>query len=116
VNGAGDEFLAGAAFAFDQDGGAGGCDLLDRLDDRLHHFGLAEDAFDGEFALHLLLQRHVFVLQRAAAEGAFDEELHFIEIERLGDKMVGPAAHRLHGGVHAAVGGHHDADRRFRQG
>jgi hypothetical protein len=63
VNGAGDEFLAGAAFAFDQDGGTGGCDLLDRLDDGLHHFGLAEDAFDGEFSLHLLLQRHVFVLQ-----------------------------------------------------
>ncbi len=115
VDGAGRELLAGAAFPLDEHGGACGRHLLDGFEDGLERVGFADDALDGEFLPDLLLERGVFLLQMAAAQGAFDEQLHLVEIQRLGDEMVGPAPHRLHRRVHAAVGGHHDADGRLRQ-
>ena len=43
---------------------------------------------------------------------ARDEQFNFIEVERLGNKIVGTAFHRFHGYVHRPVGRHHDAGRR----
>ena len=115
MHGAGDEFFAGAAFTFDQNRGARGRDLLDGVDDLFHGVRLAEDAMDGEFAFDLLAELLVFLFQTAAAQGAFDEELDFIQVDGLGNKVPGTAAHGLDGGIDAAVGGHHDADRRLRE-
>ena len=44
MEGAGDEFLAGAAFAGDEDGDAGGCDALDEGEDLEHGRGGADEA------------------------------------------------------------------------
>lgn len=118
VNGTCDQFLAGAAFAFNEDGRPGGRDLLDGLEDGFERVSLAEDALNAELLLDLLLQDLVFLLQAAAAQGAFHQQFDLVQVQRLGDKMVGAAPHGLDGGVHAAVGGHHDADggTRHRQG
>ncbi len=48
VEGAGDEFLAGAGFAEDEDVDIGGGDLGDELEDALDGGGLADDAVDAE--------------------------------------------------------------------
>ena len=104
----GHQLLAGAALAFNQNRGARGRHLLDGFDDRLHHLRLAEDALHGVLALHLLLEGDVLDLQLAAAQGAFDQEIDLIKVQRLGDEVVGAAAHGLHCGVHRAIRGHHD--------
>ena len=70
---------------------------------------------DGEFAFDLLAELLVFLLQTAAAQGAFDEELDFIEVDGFGDEVPGTTPHGLDGGIDAAVSGHHDADRRLRE-
>ena len=44
INGAGDQFLAGAALAGDERGGVGGGDLADELEDLLHRLAAADDA------------------------------------------------------------------------
>ena len=116
VNGAGHQFLAGSALALDEHRGAGGRDLLNGLQNRAQAVVAAQNALHAELLLNLLAQAVIFLLEAAAAQGAFDEQLHLIKVQRLGDKMIGAAAHGLHGGFHAAVGGHHDADRRLGQG
>src|SRR5204863_6857456 len=105
-------FLSGPAFAFDEHRGARGRDLLDDIQYGLHHLALAEDALHAEPALDLSLQLDVFLFERASLERALDEDLHLIEIEGLRNKIVDAALHRLHGGVHRAVGRHHDTDGR----
>ena len=44
VNRAGDQFLAGAAFAGDQRGGVAAGDLADELENLLHRLAAADDA------------------------------------------------------------------------
>ena len=112
----GDEFLAGAAFSLHQHGGAGGSDLRDGLEDALHRDGLPEDTVEGITIFDLTFQRGVFQLQLAAAESTFDEEIQRFKVQGLGDKVPRPPLHGLHGGIHAAVGGHHDDDRSMRHG
>ena len=56
----------------------------------------------------------VFAAGVALAEGALDKDFEPVDIHRLRNKVVGPALHRLHGGIHRTVSGHHDANRRVR--
>ena len=69
VDGVGDEFLAGAAFALDEDGGAGGGDLLDRVEDLVHGGGIADEALQAEVFLDLLLELEVLLLQSRGPAG-----------------------------------------------
>src|SRR6187402_438431 len=39
---------------------------------------------------------------------AFDGYRHDVDVERLGDEVVGAGADRLHGGFHTTEGGDHD--------
>lgn len=116
VEGVGDEFLAGTAFAFDEDGGAGGGDLLDAFEDPLHGCGVAEEFVEAEAVVDLALEGGVFLFEVSAAEGAADEEVEFLDIDWFGDEVPCTAAHGFDGGVDAAVGGHHDDDWGVREG
>lgn len=116
VEGVGDEFLAGTAFAFDEDGGACGSDLLDAFEDPLHGGGIAEELVEAEAVVDLALEGSVFLFEVSAAEGAADEEVEFLDIDWFGDEVPCPAAHGFDGGVDAAVGGHHDDDWGVREG
>jgi hypothetical protein len=64
--------------------------------------------------VHLLPQRAIFLLELAALHGAREQQFNLVEIERLGDKIVCTAFHRLDCDIDRAVGGHHDADWRTR--
>ena len=53
MDGVGDEFFSGAGFASDEDGGIGGCDLVDGLVDFAHGVGVADDVFGSEAVFEL---------------------------------------------------------------
>ncbi len=69
MDGVGDQLLAGAALALDEDGGAGGGDLFDGVEDLLHHGGIADEVLEAEVFLDLLLEFAVFLLGLAALAG-----------------------------------------------
>ncbi len=111
----GHHLFAGAGFAFDQNRGTRRRDLLDDLGNLGDFRRFADQAVELVGLFDLLGKLLVFRLQIAAAQGALEQHFDLVEIERLGDEVPGPAAHRLDGGVHRAVGGHHDGHRRLRQ-
>ena len=60
----GDQLLAGAALAADQDGDVGVGDLVDGLEDAPHRRALADDLLEAVGALHLLEQAAVVAPQQ----------------------------------------------------
>ena len=112
VDGVGGEFLAGAALARDKDGGAGGGDLLDRLEDMGHGGRVTDEIFQSEAFVDLRAQAEILALDVGAVEGALDEQVEAVDVDGLGDKVIGAEFHGLDGRFDAAVGGHHDADGR----
>ena len=106
VNGAGDEFLAGAAFAGDERGGVAGGDLADELEDLLHRLAAADDA---QFVILGFEQRLVgddLLHVARGLERVGDDFLELRHVERLEQIIVGAELHRLDGGLRGAVGGH----------
>jgi hypothetical protein len=108
VNGAGDEFLAGAAFAGDERGGVAGGDLADELEHLLHRAAAADDA---EFVIlrfeQRLIRDDLFHVARGL-ECVADEFLDLHRVERLEQIIIRAELHRLDGGLRGAVGGHQD--------
>ena len=49
-------------------------------------------------------------------ERPFEHQLHGVQIQRFGDEVVRSLFHSCYGGIHGAVGSHHDALRRVGQG
>ena len=108
------QFLARAAFAFDQDIGRRGRHLFDRVENFAQGGRFAPDVFQAVALIDLLAQRAIFLLQFAALQRARDQHFHLVEIERFRDKIIGAALHRLDRGIDRSVGRHHDADGRMR--
>ena len=73
VERAGDEFLAGAARAFDEDGGVCRRDLADEAVDLFHCRRLAGEGFD--FSTQLVLEVGDFLFERGGLEGLLHPEL-----------------------------------------
>ncbi len=109
------QFLAGAAFAFDQDIRGRGRDLPDRVEHFAQRRRFADDVLEAETFVHLLAQRPILLLHPPAGQRPRDQDFDLVEIERLGHEIVGAALHRLDRGIDRAVGRHHDADRRMRE-
>ena len=110
----GDEFLARAAFASDEDRRVAGSDLADGLEDFLHWLGTPHDAFFvvgwvDEGARGLAGGREV----TAGAECSVDQCDELRLIEGLHDIVVGTELHRLDRGLGRAECGHED-DHRLR--
>ena len=95
VNGAREEFLAGAAFAEEQHRGFGRRDTLQLMADRFHRVGFADDAREAVTRGKFLAQDEIFAQQFLLACGAFDEQFQMIEINGLLDKIE---CAFLHGG------------------
>ena len=108
VQGAGDQFLAGAAGAADQHGGVGRRHLLDELHDLLHRPAGADQAIAGRFVGDLLDPLPFPAVELDLLERLLDVDFQLGEMERLGEVVVGAMLHRLDGGLDAAVGGEHD--------
>src|ERR1700676_327744 len=85
MNGFGDEFFAGAAFAADQNGGARGSDLRDQVEKLLHLVALADDAGKTEALLEGALELNVFFAQAPRFDGLRHLRQQFIVGPRLGD-------------------------------
>ena len=85
----------------------------DQLEDRVHARILAEDVLKGELALAVPPRSAATSsLQGPFAQGPVDHQPQMVDVDRLGQKVVGAQADRLHRLVDAAVaGGDDDGDR-----
>ena len=109
-NGAGDEFLAGAAFAGDQDGRAGRRDLADELVNLLHCGRIADDGLAAFLRVKLGGKGDDLFHRAGGGERLEKQVLQLGNVEGLEHVIVGPALHRLDGRLRGAVGRHHDHD------
>jgi hypothetical protein len=113
----GDQLLARAALADDQDGRIGRGRPADRLEDLAHRGALADErrlvvrALVGRgtrVAAGLRPQRADFLGQGALPQRSLQGQHDLVEIERLGEVVIGSPAHRLDGGGRPAQGGDDD--------
>ena len=85
VDGAGDEFLAGARFAVDEHAAVGGRHEPDLLAQRFDRHAVAgEDRADAELALEF----EILVAQAARFDGVLEDDEGAVERERLFEKVV----------------------------
>ena len=115
MNRVGGQFLARAAFAFDQDAGRRRRDLSDGIEHLAQGERFAENIFQTEAFVDLLTQSPVLLLHPARLQCARDQDFDLIEVERFGHEIVSAAFHRFHGGINRTVSRHHDANRRVRR-
>ena len=107
VNGAGDEFFTGAAFAGDEDGCAGVFETGGHAQNFLNFCGGADDAMDGGFGIHALAEEFVFLDQANFFGHAPQKQTQFFERgKRFGDVVVRAEPHGLHRSFDGAVAGH----------
>ena len=109
MNGACDHFLARAALAQNQHW----MHTVGRFgDDAIKPFHFRRTADDPSISLlrfHFLAQNAVLGFQFQVASHALQQQLEFINAERLGHIVVGSVFHRLYRGLHRSItGDHHD--------
>ena len=102
------QLLAGTAFTCNQDGRPITAGARHLLVYGLHHGTHADDIFEAVFALKLGAQAVHLLFQLLLLDGALDEEIQFIVIERFLNVVGGAALHRLDRGFHGAVARHDD--------
>ena len=109
VKGAGDQLLAGAAFAGDEDGDVGGGDLFDQAEDLAHGLARAADhgaedaglaqAAAGDFQLDCGI---------ALAGGVGEDGAQAGGVDGLLQEVVGAELHGVNGDLDGALGGQQD--------
>ncbi len=105
MDGAREEFFAGAAFAEQQHGGIGGGDVLDLLADFADGSVFTEDAREAVTRGIFFAEDEIFAEQFLLAGGTADEEFQVLEVHRLLEKIEGAFFHSGDGFVYGAVGG-----------
>ena len=103
----GDQFLARAALAVDQDGGVALGDPADGLVDLLHRGRVPDQP---AFVLLADLRAEHVHLERQAThiDRLPHQDVHLVEIEGLGDVIEGAATHGLDGVLHGRLCRHDD--------
>ena len=102
---AGDEFLARAAFAKDEDGAVRIGDALDHFADGLHLGRRADELAELIFLLELLAEIKIFGNRFVVGKGALDAQVEFVELEGFFQVIVGAIFHGVHGGFNGAERG-----------
>ena len=92
VDGAGDQFFAGAAFAVDQNGAGGGGDGAHRLLELLHGAAGADDVVERVAGGGVAAQREVLLAQVEFLDRAIDGQLDFIDQPGTLANVVGGAS------------------------
>ena len=105
-----EELLARAGLAKQEDGGIRRSDRTHLFDRTLEGGGGADDFAQRKLAVEAGLERDDFFLRGAGLQPAIKNELHLTQVYGLLEEPIGPETHRLHRGVHVAVGRHHNAD------
>ena len=109
VDGFGDEVLAGAAFALNQNGGGlAGRNLAHEVHELGHLGGDADHAVITGTAAHLTAQSLDLGAQGGGLERVFDGDVKFVEIDWLAYKVVGSELERGFDVVKLRIGGDHD--------
>ncbi len=111
LDGARDQLLADAAFAFDQDRNVGCRGALAEGDDALHAVGAADEIVEGQRAFDRLLDARQLFGQRFDLHGAAHRDFETLRRSRLDDEVDRTEAHGADGCIERAVGRQHD-DRR----
>ena len=113
MNGLGDEFLARAALAEDQDV----CGRIRDLPDRcvnFNHSSTVPDHFpEAQGLSHLLQKQGVVLFDSFCGQGVPNDPLEVLDREILFDIIVGPLFHRIDRRLSGGVGRDED-DHRFR--
>ena len=104
----GDQLLAGAVLALDQDVGVAAGDALDQLEHLVHLLALADDVAEPELPFELLLEQQVLADQIAPLDGALEHREQRVGLDRLLDEAVRARLHRLDRLRHAAMAGDDD--------
>ena len=108
MNGLGDQLLAGARFAGNENVGTRRRREPDQVEHLPHRFRLSDDVRVGVLLRQLRFQPLVFLRQPALLERLVHGENYFFVLERLGDVVEGTMLHGLDGPVDRGVGGDHD--------
>ena len=106
----GDDFLAGAGLARDQNRARRPRDGLEHVKQIAHGAAAADDALEAVALLELLPQPGVFAAQAPLLDGALQRVPELVELERLGDEVGRAALDDLDRVPDRAIAGHHDAD------
>ena len=99
------QFLAGAALALNEHGGAAGGDTAHQRQQRRALRALGDDRLGRVASSHFPPQLAVLALQTSELDGAGDQRAQLVVVEGLGDVVEGALAHRRHRRRNAAVRG-----------
>ncbi len=108
MNGAGEQFLADAGFAFDQHRNLRSGRLLRGAQHRSHRIAAGNDVGEGQPAFAAVADTLQFALQRAGIERVAQGDLQPLHADRLDHEILGAGAHRRNHIVDTAMGGLHD--------
>src|SRR5580704_961218 len=108
MDGFGDDFFSGAAFAGDQHSGAGRRDLGDQVEDDLHFVALANYVREIVALLQGALELHVLIAQAAAFDRERNLRDQFVVGPRLGDEVLRAALESRTSHVNRAERGDQD--------
>ena len=100
-----DELLAGARFAGNQHRRARGRRLLDDRIDLPHLGAVADERSERAVLAQLPAQRLHFAHRLEPLDDLVEEDLETLDVDRLGEIVVGAFLHRLDGGLHCALRG-----------
>ena len=116
VNALRDQFLAGAAFARDQNRRPRRRNLLHDVEHLLHHGRFTDDTLQTKLPIQPVMQRLIFLLERSAPQRAGDAQFEFVDLQPpLRDVIIRALLHRLHRDILRTVRRHQNAHRRFVQ-
>ena len=108
MNRAGDQLLAGAAFAGDEHGGVGCRALRDQPVHLLHPRARPDHVVQAVPGIHGELEIQVLLPQRPALERPGHGELELLRVEGLRQVVEGAELHALHRGLDLGQAGEHD--------
>ena len=116
MDGLGYELFPGAAFPLNQHSRFAGGHLTNNGEYVFHGGGSAQEFLQSGVRLDAGGEFLVGRFQVPGMERPFEHQLHGVQIQRFGDEVVRSLFHSCYGGIHGAVGSHHDALRRVGQG
>ena len=108
VDRARNQFLPGSALAGQHDRAVRGRALCDQPIHVLHLRTRADDVLEAVLGAHLAAQLDVLLQQLPPFQRAFDHQLEFVRIKRLGQIVESAQLHRLHRGLYLRQAGDHD--------
>ena len=100
-----DQFLAGPAFALNQNGAVGVGDLINKAVNQLHFAAGTDDVFKFVFVLEFLPQVDVLAQRCLVIERALHRHLQLVDLEGFGNIIIRAHLHRFDCGLNRGVGG-----------